>query len=99
MVHGDNQGLVLPPRVAALQAILVPCGIGASTGPAEKKALMDSFQELEKALAAAGVRVEGDYRDNYSPGWKFNHWELKVGAPNLTQHLFRFLGPVTKLCF
>lgn len=44
----------------------------------EKKALSASCQELEEILRKKNIRVEGDYRDNYSPGWKFNHWELKV---------------------
>jgi hypothetical protein len=45
---------------------------------ADRKALIASCEELETALKAAQIRVIGDYRDNYSPGWKFNHWELKV---------------------
>jgi hypothetical protein len=45
---------------------------------ADRKALIASCEELETALKAAEIRVRGDYRDNYSPGWKFNHWELKV---------------------
>lgn len=80
MVHADNQGLVLPPRVAGSQVVIVPCGITATTSDADRKTLLDSCKELEKDLSKAGVRIEGDYRDNYSPGWKFNHWELK-GVP------------------
>lgn len=80
MVHGDNKGLVLPPTVASVQAIVVPCGLTVNTKDAERDALQASCQQLEQTLLAAGVRVEGDYRDNYSPGWKFNHWELK-GVP------------------
>lgn len=80
MVHADNQGLVLPPRVACIQAIIVPCGITVSTKEDERKALQNSCDELENLLKNNNVRVEGDYRDNYSPGWKFNHWELK-GVP------------------
>jgi bifunctional glutamyl/prolyl-tRNA synthetase len=80
MVHADNQGLVLPPRVACIQAVIVPCGITATTSEAERKQLIESCKELESDLSKAGVRVEGDYRDNYSPGWKYNHWELK-GVP------------------
>ena len=80
MIHADNQGLVLPPRVACVQAIIVPCGITAQTTDDERKTLIESCKELESDLSKAGVRVEGDYRDNYSPGWKYNHWELK-GVP------------------
>ncbi|KAJ8713866.1 hypothetical protein PYW08_007486 [Mythimna loreyi] len=80
LVHGDDKGLVLPPRVADIQAIVVPCGITASSSADERAKLIDSCKELVKDLLAAGLRAEGDYRDNYSPGWKFNHWELK-GVP------------------
>lgn len=80
MVHADNQGLVLPPRVACTQAIIVPCGVTVSMKEEEKLELQKSCNELEASLKAINVRCEGDYRDNYSPGWKFNHWELK-GVP------------------
>lgn len=80
MVHADNQGLVLPPRVAANQVVIVPCGLTATSTEAERKLVADSCKELEKDLIKADVRAEGDYRDNYSPGWKYNHWELK-GVP------------------
>ncbi|KAL7727828.1 hypothetical protein ACLKA6_019764 [Drosophila palustris] len=80
MVHADNQGLVLPPHVACTQAIVVPCGITVSTKDEERAELLDACKQLEQRLSGAGVRCEGDYRDNYSPGWKFNHWELK-GVP------------------
>lgn len=80
MIHADNQGLVLPPHVACKQVVIVPCGITVNSSEAERKTLNDSCKELEADLIKAGVRVEGDYRDNYSPGWKYNHWELK-GVP------------------
>ncbi|XP_050085553.1 bifunctional glutamate/proline--tRNA ligase [Anopheles aquasalis] len=80
MVHADNQGLVLPPRVACIQVVIVPCGITATTTDEERRRLYESCRELERSLVAAGIRCEGDYRDNYSPGWKYNHWELK-GVP------------------
>ncbi|XP_059478554.1 bifunctional glutamate/proline--tRNA ligase [Neocloeon triangulifer] len=80
MVHADNQGLVLPPRVACVQIVIVPCGITANMKDENRKTLIDSCQQLEKSLVETEVKVKGDYRDNYSPGWKFNHWELK-GVP------------------
>ncbi|XP_059058264.1 bifunctional glutamate/proline--tRNA ligase [Achroia grisella] len=80
LVHGDDRGLVLPPRVAEIQIIVVPCGITASSTQEERKKLIDSCKELVTEFVSAGIRAEGDYRDNYSPGWKFNHWELK-GVP------------------
>ncbi|XP_026314818.1 bifunctional glutamate/proline--tRNA ligase isoform X2 [Hyposmocoma kahamanoa] len=80
LVHGDDRGLVLPPRIADIQVIVVPCGITASCTPEERTTLMDSCQQLVEDFIAGGIRCNGDYRDNYSPGWKFNHWELK-GVP------------------
>lgn len=92
MVHGDNKGLVLPPNVASIQAIIVPCGLTVNTKPEERDDLLNNCRALETELKSIGVRAEGDYRDNYSPGWKFNHWELKgvpirieVGPKDLSQ--------------
>ncbi|CDW59860.1 Bifunctional aminoacyl tRNA synthetase [Trichuris trichiura] len=67
MIHGDNRGLVLPPRVAKVQVVIIPCGI-------------TTCNELEETLCNNSVRCTCDLRDNYSPGWKFSHWELK-GVP------------------
>lgn len=78
MIHADNQGLVLPPRVACVQVVLVPCGITAGLSEAAKNQLQASCDSLEADFRQSGVKVKGDYRNNYSPGWKFNHWELKV---------------------
>ncbi|XP_070181342.1 bifunctional glutamate/proline--tRNA ligase-like isoform X2 [Littorina saxatilis] len=80
MVHGDNIGLVLPPRVACVQVVVVPCGVTTSLSEADTKALYSRCDELASELNAKGVRARSDVRDNYSPGWKFNHWELK-GVP------------------
>ncbi|CAH3119198.1 unnamed protein product [Porites lobata] len=80
MVHGDNQGLVLPPRIASVQAVIIPCGLTATLPDEEKTKLLNTCSALEGKLKDAGIRAKGDYRDNYSPGWKFNHWELK-GVP------------------
>ena len=74
LAHGDDRGLVLPPRLAPHQVVIVPIGRGdalaATTAEAERVATL---------LRAAGVRVHVDQRDQ-SPGFKFNDWELK-GAP------------------
>ncbi|XP_071403653.1 bifunctional glutamate/proline--tRNA ligase [Centroberyx affinis] len=80
MVHGDNMGLILPPRVACLQVVIIPCGITASLPEEQKEALMAQCNRYLTRLQDAGIRVKADIRDNYSPGWKFNHWELK-GVP------------------
>uniref|UniRef100_A0A8C9FQ47 proline--tRNA ligase n=1 Tax=Pavo cristatus TaxID=9049 RepID=A0A8C9FQ47_PAVCR len=80
MIHGDNMGLVLPPRVACVQVVIIPCGITNALSEEDKEALLKKCNEYCKRLLSANVRVRADLRDNYSPGWKFNHWELK-GVP------------------
>ena len=60
-----------------LKVVIVPCGITASLGEEDRSKLIEVCKGYEAALKEAGVKVRGDYRDNYSPGWKFNHWELK----------------------
>ncbi len=72
MAHGDKRGLVLPPRIAPIQAVIVP--IAAHKGGVNEKAM-----EIESLLKSAGIRAMVDTRDA-SPGWKFNEWEMK-GVP------------------
>ena len=57
----------------------MPVGVTASLAEADENRLMAQCDALCGQLKAAGVRAKADLRDNYSPGWKFNHWELKVG--------------------
>lgn len=76
MVHGDDKGLILPPRIAKIQVVIVPV-IFKDT---EKEKLFAKAKELEQLLSKAGIRVTCDDRTNYSPGWKYSHWELK-GVP------------------
>ena len=79
MTHGDDKGVVLPPRIAQVQAILIP--IPNSKLPAEAiEAMKTKAKEIESQLKAAGVRVKMDERENYTPGWKYNFWELR-GVP------------------
>ncbi|OAA76758.1 prolyl-tRNA synthetase [Akanthomyces lecanii RCEF 1005] len=80
MVHGDDKGLVLPPRVAKLQTILIPVGINKSTTPEARKQHEEQLLDIQHTLKKAGVRVDIDFRDGYTPAWKFNDWELK-GVP------------------
>ena len=58
----------------------MPCGITATLDEQTRRDLIDYCDTFISTLKAAGVLVRGDYRDNYTPGWKFNHWELKVGG-------------------
>jgi prolyl-tRNA synthetase len=76
MVHGDDQGLVLPPRLAPTQAVIVPI----YRNEAEKSKVMEVADRVFMELKAAGIRVKMDDRDNVSSGFKFNDWELR-GVP------------------
>jgi prolyl-tRNA synthetase len=75
MTHGDDRGLVLPPRVAPYQVVIVPIGRGE-----QADAVIAAARELAGQLKAAGLRVHVDERTQLSPGFKFNDWELR-GAP------------------
>jgi prolyl-tRNA synthetase len=76
MVHGDDQGLILPPRLAPHQVVIVPI----YRKDEEKTAVMEAAQRLRKALIAADIRVKMDDRDEQTPGFKFNDWEMR-GVP------------------
>lgn len=78
MVHGDDKGLVLPPRVAPVQVVIVPIVSKACT----YQEINPYCQEIANALTkdGSGIRVEVDDRTIYNPGWKYNHWEQK-GVP------------------
>lgn len=80
MIHSDNRGLVLPPMVADIQCIIVPVGITAKLSDAEKENIYAEAEKLAQQLREVDVRAEVDMREGYSPGWKFNDWELK-GIP------------------
>jgi len=81
MIHGDDKGLVLPPRIAKIQAIIIPVGLTAKMSAEEKAAHMKKLDDqVFGALKKAGVRTDVDTRDGYTPAWKFNDWELK-GVP------------------
>ena len=75
MTHGDDNGLILPPRVAPYQVVIVPIPRGNW-----QETVLPKAREIEAGLAAQGVRVMLDHRDGYSPGWKFAEWELR-GVP------------------
>ena len=78
MIHGDNQGLVLPPRVASVQAVVVPCGLTAKSTNEQRKTVNDACADLANTLKKAGIRAQADLREGYTPGYKFNDWEQKV---------------------
>ncbi|KAF1816900.1 prolyl-tRNA synthetase 2 [Eremomyces bilateralis CBS 781.70] len=80
LVHSDNKGLVIPPRVAEIQVVIVPVGITAKTSDEDRATMYGETRKVAASLRSAGVRVELDLREGYSPGYKFNDWELK-GVP------------------
>lgn len=72
MAHGDNRGLKLPPKVAPIQAVIIPI---ASNKPGVLEQASKLYDELRKSY-----RIQLDDRDNYTPGFKFNDWEMR-GVP------------------
>ncbi|TAQ91669.1 hypothetical protein B7494_g63 [Chlorociboria aeruginascens] len=80
MIHGDDKGLVLPPRISKLQVVIIPVGLNKNTTPEEKTKHYDQLQSLKTTIKSAGIRADYDIRDGYTPPWKFNDWEMK-GVP------------------
>jgi prolyl-tRNA synthetase len=75
MTHGDDRGLVLPPKVAPHQVVIIPIPKGNW-----QETVLPKCREIADGLRAAGIRVTIDDRDAYTPGWKYAEWELR-GVP------------------
>lgn len=75
MHHSDNNGLVLPPRVAKIQVVIIPIII-----KGKEQIVIEAANNIFGILKKAKIAVHVDDRDNYTPGWKYNNWELK-GVP------------------
>jgi prolyl-tRNA synthetase len=75
MTHGDEGGLILPPRIAPYQVVMVPIPRGNW-----RETVLPRAQAIRDDLVARGVRVMLDDRDSQTPGWKFNEWEMR-GVP------------------
>ena len=73
MVHADNRGLVLPPKIAPIQVVIVPVA-------QHKEGVLENVKLAAERLKTIGIAVELDDRDAYSVGYKFNDWEMK-GVP------------------
>lgn len=73
MVHGDDKGLVLPPKVAPSQVIVVP-------KDDNNQAILDACSDAVNTMTEAGLRAKADLRDNYPPGLKYSYWEMR-GVP------------------
>jgi len=89
MVHGDDKGLVLPPKVAPIQVVIIP--IYYSQDDAKK--VIEKAKEIEKELTEKSLRVKVDKRDELTPGFKFHDWELKgiplrieIGPKDIAKH-------------
>lgn len=76
MSHSDDDGLVLPPRLAPIQVVIVPI----FKNEQQLQAINEKVAELKKSLEKKGISVKYDNRDTYKPGWKFAEYELK-GVP------------------
>jgi len=76
MTHGDDQGLVMPPKLAPIQAVIVPI----YKNDAEKSKVMEVADKVFFELKAAGIRIKMDDREELTPGFKYNDWELR-GVP------------------
>jgi prolyl-tRNA synthetase len=75
MTHGDDSGLILPPRVAPYQVVIVPIPRGNW-----QETVLPRAREIQQELTSHGIRVRLDDRDVYTPGWKFAEWEMR-GVP------------------
>nr|XP_027202780.1 proline--tRNA ligase, cytoplasmic-like [Dermatophagoides pteronyssinus] len=92
LIHSDDKGLVLPPKVSSLQVIVIPIIKKAI----DVGALVTHCEKIKESLLANNIRADCDLRENYNPGYKFSHWELKgvplrleVGPKDLSEGTFR----------
>lgn len=100
MAHGDDQGLIMPPRIAPLQVVIVPI----YNKDAESRQKIDAkADEIIKSLRAKGIRVKFDNDDNTRPGWKFAEYELRgvpvriaIGARDLENNVVEIARRDTK---
>ena len=76
MTHSDDNGLVLPPKMAPIQVVIIPI----YKGDEELQQISEKANEIKKALDALGISVKYDDRNTHKPGWKFNEYEFK-GVP------------------
>jgi prolyl-tRNA synthetase len=76
MVHGDNKGAIIPPKIAPIQIVVIPIAYS----EVQRKQILDESRKITASLRKNGFRIELDDRHQYTPGWKFNDWEMK-GVP------------------
>ena len=76
MIHGDDKGLILPPRIAPIQVVIIPIYYNEE----QKKDILKVSKEITEQFEKNNIRIIIDSNEQYTPGWKFNHWEMK-GVP------------------
>jgi len=76
MVHGDDRGLIIPPKIAPIQVVVIPIFYK----EVEREKILKKAKEIFEKLKNSGISTVLDDRSEYTPGWKFHHWELK-GVP------------------
>lgn len=99
MAHSDDDGLILPPKIAPLQVVIIPIYKGEDT----KQAIKDKANSILQNLKDKGIRVKFDHDDNSRPGWKFAEYEMKgvplrvaVGARDLENNVVEVARRDTK---
>jgi len=85
IIHADDKGAVWPPRVAEYQVAIVPVGLTARISEADRQKILKDAENIGQTLSEAGIRVECDTREHYSPGWKFNEYEVR---DSLSSHCY-----------
>lgn len=85
MTHSDDKGLVLPPRVAHWKVIVIPTGINSQSSASERQTVYDKAVEVAKILTDSGVNAKADTREDKTPPYKYNDWEMRVCAYTLLQ--------------
>ena len=99
MIHGDDRGIVLPPRISPIQIIIIPIYYSL----AESKKILEKSHEIQNILTKQGIRTHIDDRDNVTPGFKFNYWELRgvplrieIGPKDIVKERFVIMDRHTK---
>lgn len=78
MTHGDDKGMVTPPRVAPLQVVVIPSGLTTKLSAEKRAEVFVTIEKVVKELQDKDVRVRSDIREGYTPGFKWSHWEMMV---------------------
>lgn len=98
MTHGDDMGLVLPPRVASTQVVIIPVGITINTNASLADQIRAECQRIADDLKHSGIRAVADLTSNHTAGWKFSHWELKGVPIRIEVGPKELLGSVYRAC-